>query len=49
MDLQLVSYVFICLSVEIFSKLLNLVFITSYLSGILVSLYVNDTVIMCSW
>ena len=52
--MQLVSYVFIYLSVEIFSKPFNLVFITSYLLGVLFSLHVNDTVIMslmwmCSW
>ena len=31
MDVQVVSYVFIYLSVEVFSKLFNFVFITSYL------------------
>ena len=45
-DLQIVSYDFIYLSVGSFSELFNLVFITSYLFGVLFSLYVNDTVMM---
>ena len=46
MDVQFISYVFIYLSIVIFSKLFNLVFIISYLLGILFSLYINDTVMM---
>ena len=42
----MVSYVIIYLTVGIFSKLFNLVFIRSYLLGVLFSLYVNDTVMM---
>ena len=46
MGVQIVSYVFIYLSLRIFSKKFNSVFITSYLLGVLFSLYVNVTVMM---
>ena len=40
-DVQLVSYVFVCLSVEIYSKLFNWV-IFLLIIGYFIFLYVND-------
>ena len=42
-DVQLVSYIFIYLSIGIFSKLFNGLFVSSHLLCFLFSFYVTDT------